>query len=104
MLDAVEDARAAVRFMRKNAEEYHLDTDRIVIMGESAGAYTSLWLGYAKNAQYEGKSGNPGYSSQVASVLPISEALRELDYCSGLLTVFPTVVRSTTHRLIIQVI
>ena len=50
VLDAQEDARAAVRFIRSQAGDYNLDTERIVIMGESAGAYTSLYVGYAKNA------------------------------------------------------
>ena len=50
ILDAVEDARAAVRFLRKNAQQYGLDTDRITVMGDSAGAVTSLYLGYAANA------------------------------------------------------
>ena len=71
-LDAVEDARAAVRFLRKNANDYGLDTDRITVMGDSAGAITSLYIGYAANAQYEGDSGNPGYSSEVQYVLSIS--------------------------------
>ena len=74
--DAVDDARAAVRFVRKNAEEFRLDTDRISIMGESAGAITGLFLGYVKAAQKEGNSGNPGYSSQVAAVVSISGELK----------------------------
>jgi len=38
----IEDARTAVRFMRKNAEEYRVDTNRIILMGDSSGAHTAL--------------------------------------------------------------
>ena len=85
VLDAQEDARAAVRFLRKNAQQYHLDTERIVIMGESAGAATTLWLAYAKNAQYEGDSGNPGFTSKVAGVLAISGEMKVQSYCDGVI-------------------
>jgi acetyl esterase/lipase len=46
MYDAVEDARAAVRYLRSKATDMRLDTDRIMVMGESAGALTSLKYGY----------------------------------------------------------
>lgn len=36
---AVADAKAAVRFLKANAEEYGIDGDNIFIWGESAGAY-----------------------------------------------------------------
>ena len=36
---ALSDVKAAVRYLRVNAEEYGVDPDKIVIWGESAGAY-----------------------------------------------------------------
>ena len=51
-LDAVEDVCAAVRFVRSIAEQQHLDTDRIMLAGESAGAIAGLYLGYTKIAHY----------------------------------------------------
>ena len=81
--DAVDDARAAIRFVRKNAEAWKIDTDRISIMGESAGAITSLFLGYVKAAQKEGNSGNPGYSSQVAAIVSISGELKSQAFCKS---------------------
>lgn len=39
---ALSDVKAAVRYLRANAEEYGIDSDQIVIWGESAGAYLSL--------------------------------------------------------------
>lgn len=39
---AVGDVKAAVRFVRANAEKYSFDADHIAVWGESAGAYLSL--------------------------------------------------------------
>lgn len=39
---ALSDVKAAVRYLRANAAEYGIDPDKIVIWGESAGAYLSL--------------------------------------------------------------
>ena len=85
-LDAVEDVRAAVRFVRSIAEQQHLDTDRILLAGESAGAIAGLYLGYTKIAHYEGNSGNPGWSSEVAAVMSVSGELKEQAYCNDVVT------------------
>lgn len=84
--DAVEDTRAAVRYVRSVAKDMRLDTDRILQMGESAGAITSLYYGYVEQAQYEGNSGNPGFSSDVAAHGAISGELKAQGFCAG---VFP---------------
>ena len=76
MFDAVEDFRAAVRFVRSKAGEYHFDTDRIIASGSSAGASTALFLAYVKEAQYEGDSGNPGFSSQVNGVISLAGQIK----------------------------
>lgn len=39
---ALSDVKAAVRYLKVNAEEYGINPDQIVIWGESAGAYLSL--------------------------------------------------------------
>lgn len=39
------DTRTAVRFVRANAAEYHVDPARIAVAGESAGAFASLAAG-----------------------------------------------------------
>jgi len=81
VLDAVEDVRAAIRYVRSVAAEQRLDTTRILLAGESAGAVTSLYIGYADMAQYDGGSGNPGWSSAVSTVMPISGELKQQAYC-----------------------
>ena len=39
---ALADVKAAVRYLKANADTYGIDTEKIVIWGESAGAYLSL--------------------------------------------------------------
>ncbi len=46
IVDATEDAQAAVRFFRANAATYRVDPDRIAVAGTSAGAITALHVGY----------------------------------------------------------
>ena len=48
VFDAQEDFRAAIRFVRSKAEDYRLDTDKIVASGYSAGAITALQMTYAE--------------------------------------------------------
>ena len=68
--------RAAIRFLRKEAEYYHLDPDRIIASGYSAGAVTSLHLSFLpKDFIYwneEGDSGNSGYDSDPNGVIAIA--------------------------------
>ena len=42
---AVEDCRCALRWAVRNAKEYNIDTDRIVLTGHSAGGHLSLITG-----------------------------------------------------------
>ena len=44
------DCKAALRFLRENADEYGLDPDRIVLAGESAGGHLALLLGLSSGA------------------------------------------------------
>lgn len=66
--DAKEDAKAAVRWLRKEAATHRIDPARIAIMGGSAGAITALEAAYVAG---EGQSGNPGWPSAVAAVVDL---------------------------------
>jgi carboxylesterase type B len=70
--DAQHDAQAAVRFLRKNAATYKIDTDRIAMGGTSAGAITALNVG--ANSDDPGASGNPGFSSAIKGAVSLSGA------------------------------
>ena len=72
MIDAQHDAQAAVRFLRQNATNYRIDTERMAIGGTSAGAITALHVG--ANADDPGISGNPGFSSAVQAAVSLSGA------------------------------
>lgn len=80
---AQEDARAAVRYLRKNAEKLRIDSNRIVVGGDSAGGVIALYYGYVRTAS-EGHSGNPGISSEIQAVMAISGTLKSQAYCSFL--------------------
>ena len=41
----IQDAKTGVRFLRKHAEEYHIDVDNIFIMGDSSGGHTAVLAG-----------------------------------------------------------
>ena len=84
-VDAVHDARAAVRYLRRmaNGSSWRLDSERIGVGGGSAGAVTAAFYGYATSAASEGASGSPGYSSQVRFVMPISGELHYDAFCQG---------------------
>jgi acetyl esterase/lipase len=42
---AVEDARCALRWVYRNANQFHLDTGRIIVTGHSAGGHLALMAG-----------------------------------------------------------
>ncbi len=106
VMRAVQDARAAVRFFRKNARTggntYKIDTNHIYFGGASAGGFMALHLAYmdeqsefpnyidttgitvgTKTGQkglfggIEGLSGSQGYSSKVNAIINLSGALSD---------------------------
>ena len=80
MYRAQQDARAAVRFFRKNASKYGVDETQIFLAGSSAGSMTALSVAYMDQAEVpsdidqskwgnlEGNGGSEGYSSKVQGV------------------------------------
>lgn len=42
---ALEDVKCAIRFMRKNAAEYGIDTNNVAVWGDSSGGHLSLMTG-----------------------------------------------------------
>ena len=75
-----------IRFVRKTTAlpQARVDADRIGLGGDSACAITSLYVGYVKNASGLGHSGNPGYSSAVRAIVPVSGELKAKAFCAGL--------------------
>jgi para-nitrobenzyl esterase len=67
---AQHDAQAAVRWLRRYADTYRIDPNRVAIAGTSAGAVTSLLVG--TRSEDPGDSGNPGYPSDVKGAVSVS--------------------------------
>ena len=66
----VQDAKNAVRWMRANAAQWHVDPDRIVVIGGSAGGHLSMMVGFSADVpELEGTGGYPGVPSKVSAVV-----------------------------------
>merc|ERR1719502_2522251 len=64
------------------SSKWRIDSNRILVGGDSAGAIAALSHGYMKNVD-DGSSGNPGYSSHINGVLSISGEMKQQAFCSG---------------------
>ena len=70
---AIEDCKAAVRWLRANATTYHIDPDHIGAWGHSAGGHLAALLGTSGGvAELEGAGDNPAFSSRVQAVCDMS--------------------------------
>lgn len=67
----IHDCKAAIRFLRANAEKYHYQADWIGVAGSSAGGHLALLVGTAAdNKELEGNvGGNLDQSSTVQAVV-----------------------------------
>lgn len=69
---AVQDVKAAVRYLRANADTYDIDADEIAAWGESAGGYLADMLGATSGQETEFDDpslGNADVSSDVQAVV-----------------------------------
>lgn len=51
---AVEDCKAAIRFLRAHADEYGYNTGRIAVFGESAGGYLAAMCAFTNDGEFNG--------------------------------------------------
>jgi acetyl esterase/lipase len=74
----IHDTKAAIRWVRANAEKIGIDANRIAVAGYSAGGLLSLMAaGTNGMAEFEGNGGNSGVSSNVQAgigVYPLASA------------------------------
>jgi acetyl esterase/lipase len=68
---AVQDVKAAIRFLRAHAMEYDLDPQRIAAWGNSAGAYLAVMAGVTGNTtEFDDLTlGNAAFPSKVQAVI-----------------------------------
>jgi acetyl esterase/lipase len=72
----VYDLKAAIRWMRANAKQYHIDADKITILGFSAGGELAAFIGSTNlDPKFEGTESNNSYSSKVNAVVDIDGTL-----------------------------
>jgi acetyl esterase/lipase len=70
--EAVADVRRAVRFVRKNAERFGVDPDRLGVLGMSAGGHLALMLGTTgDDGKPDAKDELGRVSSRVAAVVAL---------------------------------
>ena len=70
---AIEDCKAAVRWIRANAATYHFDPDHIGAWGHSAGGHLAALLGTSGSiAELDGSGDNLNFSSRVQAVCDMS--------------------------------
>lgn len=69
----LQDVKTAIRFLRKNAGTYHVDTERIGIWGTSSGGNTALLVGLT--------GGDPAYETE--EYTGYSDAVKTVVDCFG---------------------
>ena len=76
---AMHDCTAAVRFLRANAEHYHIDADHIGAVGGSAGAHlVGLMASGGGNAQLQGDGGHQEQSSRIQAAIVMAGPMEML--------------------------
>ena len=67
----LEDVKAAVRFLRANAQRFYIDADHIGVFGGSAGGYLAAMAGTTNGVKGFDKGENLKYSSDVQAVVDV---------------------------------
>lgn len=76
----IADVKAAVRWLRANAERLHIDPERIGVWGHSAGGHLAVLLGSSGDVpELEGDLGPSGFSSRVQAVVNVAGVI-DMEY------------------------
>ncbi len=77
---AIYNVKAAIRWVRANADKYGMDPDYIAIGGTSAGGHIASLVGLTNGVEkFEGDMGNKEFSSDVQAVLDIDGAINLME-------------------------
>ena len=81
---AVYDIKSAIRWVRKNAATYNIDTNKIVVAGHSAGGQLAAMMGATNGmGSFEGLGCDLNFSSNVNAVIDIDGLLAFIHPESG---------------------
>ena len=73
---AIIDVKNSIKWLKKNSEQYGVDTNRIAVLGCSAGGQLPLLSGFAASEKdFEDFSTYPGYSSRVNAIINVDGLL-----------------------------
>lgn len=76
---AIHNIKAAIRWLKTNADKYNIDTTRIAISGCSAGGHLAMLVGLTNNIEFfEGNMGTTGISSEVHAIIDIDGVINFL--------------------------
>lgn len=73
---AIEDIKAAIRFLRANADEYGIDGSRIALFGESSGGYLAAMAAVTPEDRFSGVKFAGQDDSKVSAEVPVL-----IDFC-----------------------
>jgi predicted peptidase len=79
---ATQDAILAVSYFRKNASKYHIDPDKIILAGNSAGGFVALEATYAKNEDFGHMANIP--DAEIKKSLPYQPVYVVINYWGGI--------------------
>ena len=82
----LKDAKAAIRFLRSRADEFHLDPDRVAFFGTSSGGNTALLVGLSGDDPRYRTPDYAGHSDSVQAVVDCFGPTDMLDYEGNKLT------------------
>jgi len=73
---AVFDIKSAIRWLRANSEKYFIDTNRIAVLGTSAGGHLAAFVGATNGMKkFEQLTDNQNFSSNVQAIVDIDGIL-----------------------------
>lgn len=74
----LEDIKLGIRYLKAHARQLHLDPDRMVVMGESAGGYLAALTAVTGDCREYNIGEYPEQSSAVRAAIPLYPCVREV--------------------------
>lgn len=69
------DVKNAIRYMKKHASTYHVDPNKVIIMGDSSGGHVSCMTGMTANTTLFDKPNDANYSCEVKGIISLYGAV-----------------------------